>query len=364
MNPTTINIELPDGRKSEIVIGSGLLTDASTWQRLELPSKLVVVSNPTVKHLYFENLAAALPTEPDLIEMEDGEAHKSLSSYEKVIDALIEQGHNRTSTILALGGGVVGDLAGFVAATFYRGIRCVQIPTTLLAQVDSSVGGKTAVNHERGKNLIGAFYQPSHAVIDVCTLMSLPDNVFVEGLAEVIKYGVIFDPLFFDWLETNRDTLLARDQDALSYAVAKSCQIKADVVAQDEREQGMRAILNFGHTFGHAIETLAGYGTVLHGEAVAMGMTLAADLSARLALCERADAVRTKELLDSYNLPTHLPSDIRADDMVRIMKLDKKVLTDKIRFVLMNSIGDVVVTDDVASQALHSTLDAGDALCA
>ena len=362
MKNSTIDIQLTDGRTSEIIIGSQLLEDSATWRNLELPKQIAVVTNETVGDLYYQKLIAALPRRPDRIDIGDGEEYKDLESFEFVIDELISNKHKRTSTILALGGGVVGDLAGFVAATFQRGIRYVQIPTTLLAQVDSSVGGKTAVNHSEGKNLIGAFYQPSHAVIDVSTLSSLPIKIYLEGLAEVIKYGVIYDRDFFEWLEANRQALLERDHDALVTAITRSCQIKAEIVEQDEREQGLRAILNFGHTFGHAIETYLGYGTLLHGEAVAIGMSLAVDLSARLKLCSQQDATRVQSLIQSYNLPTTMPPDVETDVMIRIMKLDKKVRDEKIRFVLLKSIGDVTVTDNVTPTALRATLHAGLAL--
>ena len=361
MKNSTISIELADGRVSEIIIGSKLLEDAATWRRLNLSKQVAVVTNATVGELYYETLTAALPEKPHRIDIGDGEEFKSLRTFESVINELIAKKHNRTSTILALGGGVVGDLAGFVAASYQRGIRYVQVPTTLLAQVDSSVGGKTAVNHKEGKNLIGAFYQPSEAVIDVSTLTSLPLKTYLEGLAEVIKYGVIYDREFFDWLESNRQSLLNRDHDALVSAITRSCQIKAEVVEIDERESGLRAILNFGHTFGHAIETYLGYGKLLHGEAVAIGMCLAANLSARIKLCSWEDAERVQALVESYNLPINMPPDLEPDAMIEIMKLDKKVRDERIRFVLMKSIGDVCVTDEVSSTELRTTLQAGSA---
>jgi 3-dehydroquinate synthase len=314
-----------------------------------------VVTNTTVAPLYLPALRTVLG-ERRVAEcvLPDGEQHKTLQTAGRVFDALVENKLNRDATVLALGGGVVGDIAGFCAACYQRGIGYVQIPTTLLAQVDSSVGGKTGVNHSGGKNLIGAFHQPLAVIADTDTLATLPDRELSAGVAEVIKYGCVSDPLLFDWLELNVGKLLARDA-ALAYAIAQSCQIKANVVAQDEREQGLRAILNFGHTFGHAIEAATAYETYLHGEAVALGMLIAVDLSCRLGMIDAAVKARLHELVARAGLPTDAPK-IGAARALALMQMDKKVLSGKLRLVLLEKLGSAIVTSTYPQSALDAAL--------
>jgi 3-dehydroquinate synthase len=285
----------------------------------------------------------------------DGEQHKTLQTAGWVFDALIAKKMNRDAAVLALGGGVIGDIAGFAAACYQRGIGYVQLPTTLLAQVDSSVGGKTGVNHSGGKNLIGAFYQPLGVITDIDTLATLPDRELRAGLAEVIKYGCVWDPLLFDWLDHNIAKLLARDVDALTYAIGRSCEIKATVVARDEREQNLRAILNFGHTFGHAIEAATAYETYLHGEAVGLGMLIAANLSHRLGLIDVAIRDRVREALRKTGLPIEPPR-VGAAKILELMQMDKKVLAGSVRLVLLEKLGRAIVTSDYAQAALDATL--------
>ncbi len=318
----------------------------------------MIVTNTTVARLYLAKLRATLG-ERSIAEciLPDGEQHKTLQTAGWVFDALVGNRLNRDATLLALGGGVVGDIAGFVAACYQRGIGYVQIPTTLLAQVDSSVGGKTGVNHSGGKNLIGAFYQPLAVLADTDTLATLPDRELSAGIAEVIKYGCVWDPLLFDWLDLNIGKLLARDADALTYAIARSCEIKAIVVGRDEREQDLRAILNFGHTFGHAIEAATAYETYLHGEAVALGMLMAADFSCRLGLIDTAVKERVHDVVARARLPTEAPK-IGAARAFELMRMDKKVLAGAVRLVLLEKIGRAVVTANYPQGVLEATLSA------
>ncbi len=351
-------------RSYPIYIGAGLMSRADLLRPHIRGNQVAVVSNDVVAPLYLETLREALAALPqvDVFLLPDGEQHKNLASYARVMDFLLERGHNRTTTLIALGGGVVGDLTGFAAATFQRGVDFIQVPTTLLAQVDSSVGGKTGVNHPRGKNMIGAFHQPRCVIADSSVFETLPDREYRAGLAEVVKYGVIHDPAFFGWLETHAADLTRRDPAAVAHAVRRSCEVKAEVVAADEREGGQRAILNFGHTFGHAIETLTDYRKFLHGEAVAMGMVLAADLSARLGRLDVADAARVTELLRAMGLPVK-PPPLPVDDMLGVMKVDKKVQDGRLRLVLADSLGQAVVTDEVPPQALEAILAEGGRGC-
>ena len=339
-----------------IVIGPDLLGDRAVLEPLVEGRDLCVVTNTTVAPLYLERLRTTLSgrriTECVLA---DGEQHKNLATVGQVVDRLVEAKMNRDATLLALGGGVVGDIAGFAAAIYQRGVRYVQVPTTLLAQVDSSVGGKTGVNHPGGKNLIGAFYQPLAVIADTATLSTLPDREMHAGLAEIIKYGCLWDPILFDWLELNIGKLASRDAAALEYAIARSCEIKAAVVAQDERENGIRAILNFGHTFGHAIEAATCYETYLHGEAVALGMLMAASLSHRLGLLDGDENQRIRDLVARAGLPTVAPR-IGVVRAFELMQMDKKVLAGKVRLVLLAHIGRAVVTADYAQDALDATL--------
>lgn len=322
------------------------------------PRKVGIVTNPTVGELYGERVTTALRAgnrEVYVIQVPDGEQYKTLATLENIYDTLIDWRFDRYCGLLALGGGVIGDLTGFAAATFLRGIPFVQVPTTLLAQVDSSVGGKTGVNHPQGKNLIGAFYQPRHVHSDVGVLATLPEREYVAGLAEVVKYGVIREAAFFSWLEKECAALMARAPEALEQAVMRSCQIKADVVESDENEQGLRAILNYGHTFGHAVETLAGYGVIRHGEAVAIGMVMAARSSVRLGLGTDDDVNRLVGLLRSFNLPVEPPA-FPVEDYLAVMRHDKKARDGGIRLVLNHGIGAAELHQVEAPDALLRAL--------
>ena len=339
-----------------ISIGSGLLANRGLLDA-HIPGRdLLIVTNSTVARLYLEKLMDGLGGRraAECI-LPDGEQHKTLQTAGWVFDALVGKKMNRDATVLALGGGVVGDIAGFAAACYQRGVGYAQIPTTLLAQVDSSVGGKTGVNHAGGKNLIGAFYQPLCVITDTDTLATLPDRELSAGLSEVIKNGCVWDPLLCDWLGQNMDKLLARDADALTYAIARSCEIKATVVAKDEREHNLRAILNFGHTFGHAIEAATAYESFLHGEAVGLGMLMAADLSCRLGLIDVAVKDRIRDILTRANLPTEAPR-IGAAKAFELMQMDKKVLAGTVRLVLLEKLGRAIVTGDYSQAALEATL--------
>jgi 3-dehydroquinate synthase len=312
------------------------------------------VSNETVAPLYYDALAQSL-ADRDItsINLPDGEAFKTVATMQKILDQLVTTGANRDTTVIALGGGVVGDIAGFAAACYMRGVAFVQVPTTLLAQVDSSVGGKTGVNHEKGKNLIGAFHQPQLVLIDTETLNTLPIRELRAGLAEVIKYGAICDPQFFAWLESNMAALLDKNPEALAYAIQRSCELKAEVVAGDEREAGRRAILNFGHTFGHAIEHCLGYGQWLHGEAVAAGMVMAAEMSGIPA----ADLARLRALLEVAGLPVQPPA-LSSERWIAAMGMDKKVRQKQLRFVLLRALGDAYVTADYEQAGLRALIGA------
>ena len=356
MTGETLEVRLPDGRGYPILLGSGLLGTAGLLDDFA-GSQVLVVSNATVAERYLDPLRRGFSTaRVDLLLIGDGERFKTLDTYAAIQDALIAKRHSRATTVVALGGGVVGDVAGFAAATYQRGVGLIQIPTTLLAQVDSSVGGKTAVNHATGKNLIGAFYQPRAVIADVDVLASLPGRELRAGLAEVVKYGVIADAEFFGWLEHAMDALLRREPDALIRAVRRSCEIKADVVAGDEREQGRRAILNFGHTFGHAIEALTGYTEYLHGEAVAIGMTMAARLSADLGRIRASDAERLRSLLQRAGLPT--TARIDPDAALEAMGMDKKAVDGRIRLVLCDRLGNVSVTADTPKEMILDAISA------
>ena len=351
--PDTRSITVELGERSyPIVIGSGLLGGGFDLSACVDGPDCLVVTNETVEPLYLEALTADLTgKQVRAISLPDGEAYKTLETVEDILDTLIEGGANRDTTVVALGGGVVGDIAGFAAACYMRGVEFIQVPTTLLAQVDSSVGGKTGVNHASGKNLIGAFHQPRAVLIDTETLQTLPDRELKAGLAEVIKYGAIVDAEFFAWLEANVDALLARDPQALAVAIRRSCELKAEIVAEDERESGRRAILNFGHTFGHAIERCQGYGEWLHGEAVAAGMVMAAQLSSGdIALAERIG-----NLLARAGLPTRPPA-IPALDLLAAMGMDKKVQQKRLRFVLLRGLGEAFVTSDYDAARLDAVL--------
>ena len=346
-------------RSYDIAIGAGILDDPESYAGLPAAPVAAIVSNETVAPLYAERLRRALLVhyrKVELVLLPDGEAHKNWQTLNRIFDALFAAGCDRKTTLFALGGGVIGDMTGFAAACFMRGVPCVQVPTTLLAQVDSSVGGKTAINHAAGKNMIGVFNQPLRVVADIDTLATLPRRELVAGLAEVIKYGPIADASFLDWTQANLAALLARDPPALAYAVKRSCEIKAGVVAADEREADVRAILNFGHTFGHAIEAGLGYGTWLHGEAVGCGMVLGADLSVRLGLLAPAYAERLQRIIKAAGLPTVAPA-LGADRYLELMRQDKKAQDRETRFVVIESPGHAAVrpaSDAVVRQVVEA----------
>ena len=342
-----VNVELQE-RRYPILIGNGLLQDERSYP-VKRGDRVMIVTNPTVAQFYLDTVTFALKKrgcEVDHVLLPDGEKYKTLESLNLIFTALLQGNHGRDTTIIALGGGVIGDVAGFAAASYQRGVRLIQIPTTLLSQVDSSVGGKTAVNHELGKNMIGAFYQPSMVIIDTHTLGTLPKREVNAGLAEVIKYGAILDYEFFEWLEAHIDELVALNNESLQHCIARCCQIKADVVARDETEKGDRALLNLGHTFGHAIETHLGYGNWLHGEAVSTGMMMAASLSEQLGDISVADVSRLEKLLARANLPTLSPDSMQPEDYLPHMMRDKKVLAGKLRLVLLKSLGQAYIVTD------------------
>jgi 3-dehydroquinate synthase len=350
-----LSIELAE-RSYPILVGPGLLGSLTVLDEAVRAHDVLVVTNETVGPLYLEQLRRGLAgRRVEHVVLPDGERYKTLDTLVRVFDALVEQRMNRDACIAALGGGVVGDMAGFAAACYQRGVDYVQFPTTLLAQVDSSVGGKTGVNHPGGKNLIGAFHQPRAVVSDTDTLATLPPRELRAGLAEVIKAALVADRDFLHWIEANLESLLALEPDALAHAIRRSCQIKAAIVAEDEREHGRRALLNLGHTFGHAIETAAGYGEWLHGEAVAAGLVLAADMSRRLGWIDAADVARLTSLLARAGLPIVAPP-IGAGRALALMGLDKKVLAGRIRLVLLRRLGEGAVSGDYPAEALEATL--------
>jgi len=348
MQQQSIKIELGD-RSYAIEIGTDLLGKVANVSDLPKASSALIVTNDTVAPLYADCLRKALKNSYQQIEclvLPDGEEHKNWQTLNKIFDALLQNQCDRKTVLFALGGGVIGDMTGFAAACYMRGVPFVQVPTTLLAQVDSSVGGKTAINHPMGKNMIGAFYQPQLVVCDLATLDTLPARELSAGLAEVIKYGPIADMAFMEWLESSMDALLARDRTALAYAVRRCCEIKAWVVGQDERESGLRAILNFGHTFGHAIEAGMGYGAWLHGEGVGAGMVMAAELSRRLGLVDAGFVARLRALVQRAGLPLNGPVLDVADNAGRylqLMRVDKKAEAGEIRFVVIDGPGRAVV---------------------
>lgn len=352
----TLHVDLGD-RSYPIYIGQGLLAQAELLRPHIKGRQVCVVTNDTIAPLYLSQLTQALAGyQLDSCILPDGEAHKTLEVLNQIFDSLLSARHNRTTTLIALGGGVVGDMTGFAAACYQRGVEFIQIPTTLLSMVDSSVGGKTGVNHPLGKNMIGAFYQPQAVVADMDLLRTLPERELSAGIAEIIKYGLIGDYPFFEWLEQNMDALMARDIAALAYAVKRSCENKAAVVAQDEREGGLRAILNFGHTFGHAIETAQGYGNWLHGEAVGAGMAMAADLSWRRGAISEQDVARILRLLERAKLPTRAPADMTSEQFMHLMGVDKKVLDGRLRLVLLAAMGKAITTSDINLEHLQQTL--------
>ena len=346
-NHNVIKVNLQD-RSYPITIGSALLSDglnSDTWIQ---GKDCLIVTNETVAPLYLDVMKSNIDDKTiEVITIKDGEHYKTIDTWSKIIDKLTAMRANRDTTIIALGGGVLGDIAGFAAATFMRGLPFIQVPTTLLAQVDSSVGGKTGVNHKDGKNLIGSFYQPRMVISDIDVLSTLPDREYKCGLAEIIKYGAIYDVDFFAWLESNMSELLNRAPKKLIYAISRSCQIKANIVGEDEFEIGKRAILNFGHTFGHALENIMGYGELLHGEAVAIGMIIASKLSPINSL----ERNRLISLIKSANLPHKIELNDK-NQMLDVMKTDKKVKNKKLRFVLLRSLGEAFVEEDLSEKEI------------
>ncbi len=356
MKTLTVNLK---ERSYPIHIGQGLLGQDKLLASHIHGNQVLLVSNETVAPLYLEKTCSALGAyQCETVILPDGEKYKTLDTANLIFDALLKHRFDRQCTLIALGGGVVGDITGFAAACYQRGVNFIQIPTTLLAQVDSSVGGKTGVNHPMGKNMIGAFHQPQCVLIDINTLDTLDDQQLSAGLAEVIKYGLIQDEDFFGWLEGNINKLRQRDAEVLTYAIERSCQIKADIVAADERESGQRALLNLGHTFGHAIEAGMGYGSWLHGEAVGTGMLMAADLSHRQNNVSQSHLERTRALLEAAGLPVKTPPEMDAARFLELMAVDKKVQAGIIRLVLLNHIGSSYVSDDYEPKLLRDTLDA------
>ena len=350
-------------RSYPIFIGERLIEQTDLLMRFLPQPRVAIVTNVTVAGLYLDRLKSALAkggVDIVAIVLPDGEAYKNSETLHRIYDALLGHRCERESTIVALGGGVIGDLAGFAAATYLRGVPFVQIPTTLLAQVDSSVGGKTAINHPLGKNMIGAFYQPRLVLSDIATLATLPERELSAGLAEVIKYGLIMDRPFFDWLDENIDSLRNRSPQALAFAVRRSCEAKAAVVGADERESGQRELLNLGHTFAHAIETGLGFGEWLHGEAVAAGMVMAARLSGRLGHLSEADVDRIENLIERSGCPTQAP-DLGVERYLDLMGHDKKVKNGRLRLILLKAIGEAYVSADFPLPALRSVLDVAQA---
>ncbi len=352
-----LSIDLAE-RSYPIYIGQGLSARSELFNRHLTSEQVLVVTNEVVGPLYLAKVMAAIcaPAKAELV-LADGEAHKTLATVERIFDRLLAHRFGRNAMLVALGGGVIGDIVGFAAACYQRGIAFIQVPTTLLAQVDSSVGGKTGVNHPLGKNMIGAFHQPRCVIADTEVLNTLPDRELRAGIAEIIKYGLIRDAPFFLWLEENIGKLLARDLWALEYAIERSCRTKAEIVAADEREAGLRAILNFGHTFGHAIETGSGYGRYLHGEAVAIGMCQAADLSRRLGLLQAAEVDRILALIERAGLPVTPPPGLESDRFLDLMAVDKKNIDGRLRLILLEAIGQATLPRQVPIASLKTALD-------
>lgn len=345
-------------RSYSIVIGQNLMSCSEHFARFLQDKKILIVTNETIAPLYLEKLVSQLSSfdcvEPVILP--DGEQYKTLTQMDSIFTSLLQQNLGRDTVLIALGGGVVGDMTGFAAASYQRGIDFIQIPTTLLAQVDSSVGGKTAVNHPLGKNMIGAFYQPKLVVVDTDCLSTLPVKEFSAGMAEVIKYGIIWDHAFFSWLENNVERLKSLDVEALAYAIGRCCEIKADVVAQDETEQGVRALLNLGHTFGHAIEAEMGYGVWLHGEAVAAGTVLAASTASKMGLIDESIVCRIVKLFEAFDLPVSPPDSMNFEQFIKHMRRDKKVLKGQVRLVLPEAMGQAGIYSEVSDELLENVI--------
>ncbi|WP_439886526.1 3-dehydroquinate synthase [Pseudomonas sp. MBLB4123] len=352
----TLQVDLGE-RSYPIYIGADILARPDLLASHIAGRQVAIVTNETVAPLYLRALESVLGGYMlTSVVLPDGEAFKTWETLQKIFDAMLTARHDRRTTVIALGGGVIGDMAGFAAACYQRGVNFIQVPTTLLSQVDSSVGGKTGINHPLGKNMVGAFYQPQAVLIDTASLSTLPARELSAGLAEVIKYGLICDADFLAWLEQNMAALRALDQSALTVAIERSCAAKARVVGADERESGVRATLNLGHTFGHAIETHQGYGVWLHGEAVAAGTVMALEMSRRLGWISTADRDRAVRLFQAAGLPVVPPADMAPDDFLEHMAIDKKVLDGRLRLVLLRQLGEAVVTGDYPHEILHATL--------
>lgn len=348
----TINIKL-ESTRYPVYIGRGCLHDRSLWNHHLGQGKVLVVSNDTVAPLYLNKLLEALGgRDAEIHILPDGEQHKTLETWSGILDKLVGIQARRDSTLIALGGGVVGDITGYAAASYMRGVRFIQAPTTLLSQVDASVGGKTGVNHPSGKNLVGAFHQPHAVMIDSATLDSLPAREFNAGMAEVVKYGALCDRDFYDWLQDNSSSITRRDEHAIDYLIERCVLDKAEIVGQDEKESGIRALLNLGHSFGHALESETAYARYLHGEAVAIGMVTAAILSEKRGLCERGSAKNLSSLLKKFDLPVLIPDDMRVERLADALKLDKKAVASGLRLVLLRSIGEAVVDQDSTAEQI------------
>jgi 3-dehydroquinate synthase len=353
---STLQVDLGD-RSYPIYIDSGLLSQEALFSQHIKNKRICIISNELVAPLYSDKVKNLLSNfEIDEVILPDGEAEKSLANFDKIMSHLLANVHGRDTTIIALGGGVIGDISGFAAACYQRGIDFIQVPTTLLSQVDSSVGGKTAVNHPLGKNMIGAFYQPNAVIIDTDSLQTLPAREFAAGMAEVIKYGVLGDSVFFKWLEQNIPAIKSGDKSTISKMIETCCQCKADIVAQDEKEGGIRALLNLGHTFGHAIEAELGYGKWLHGEAVATGMVLAAKLAVTMNLLEASELRRIEVLIKAFDLPIESPKEMTFDAYMRHMSRDKKNIGGKLRFIVPNGLGHSEIRDDITEDMLQKIL--------
>ncbi len=353
-----ISLKVNLGERSyPICIGHGLLSQEELLTQHIPGNSALIVTNETVAPLYLKKVEASLGgLRHKALILPDGEEHKNLNVLNTIYDCLLENRFDRNTTLIALGGGVIGDITGFAAASYQRGVHLIQIPTTLLSQVDSSVGGKTAVNHPLGKNMIGAFYQPRAVIADTDTLNTLEDRQLSSGIAEVIKYGLIRDPEFLEWLEDNMDHLLGRDADALAIAIERSCRNKAEIVAADEKESGQRALLNLGHTFGHAIEAGMGYGVWLHGEAVASGMVMAARMSEKLGWISSTDVDRVINIIERANLPVRAPDQMDANKFLELMSIDKKVSDGVLKLVLYKSVGHAIITSDYTEAVLRETI--------
>lgn len=351
-----LHVDLAE-RSYPIYIESGLLGDGSPLSKHIAGKRVCIVTNDVVGPLYLDKIKHQLNDyDVDTVIIPDGEAQKSLANFEVIMSHLLSNAHGRDTTLIALGGGVIGDLVGFAAACYQRGIDFIQIPTTLLSQVDSSVGGKTAVNHPLGKNMIGAFYQPKAVLIDIDSLTTLPAREFSAGMAEVIKYGILGDGPFFDWIEANINQIKQSDKATLIQMIERCCQCKADIVGADEKESGVRALLNLGHTFGHAIEAELGYGEWLHGEAVATGMVLAAKLAVTMNLIEASDLRRIEAIIAAFDLPLEAPESMGFEQFMQHMRRDKKNLAGKLRFIVPTTIGSSEIRDDITEDMLRKIL--------